>query len=80
MSTITAYGITAAILQGAAYNHAIAVTFDYFGRAAVIFRKYDRQRIGKLSPKDLISALCDTKVSMKSQSKGCITRFDFFRP
>jgi len=71
-NTIISYGMTATVMQCAAYNDAIHRVYAYHGREEMIFYKYDKDRSGRINPKELELALAD--VNFESADPNALFR------
>ena len=65
LNTIISYGLTATVLQCAAYNNCIRHTYKHFDRAVITFHRYDNNRSGTIGASCLKQALNDAKVDGK---------------
>jgi hypothetical protein len=63
VNTIVSYGMTATVMQCAAYNDAIHRVYAYHGREEMVFYKYDKNRSGRINPMELEHALADVKLA-----------------
>jgi len=63
LNTIISYGMTATIMQAAAYNDAIKRTYSYYGLLDMIFMKHTN-RLDEIDSGKLECALRDAKVDM----------------
>ena len=61
LNTIVSYGLTATVMQCAAYNNAIMNTYRYYGLPQLIFHKYDVDNSGFIDMRELKAALKDAK-------------------
>ena len=77
-NTIISYGMTATIMQCAAYNDAIHRVYAYHGREEMIFYKYDKDRSGRINPKELALALADVKFG-SADANALFQEFDVNR-
>ena len=53
LNTIISYGMTATIMQCAAYNNVCWHTYNYHDREKIIFQKHDRNRDGSVTMQEL---------------------------
>jgi len=65
LNTIISYGMTATIMQCAAYNNVCWHTYNYHDREKIIFQKHDRNRDGSVTMQELREALSDAKVELE---------------
>jgi hypothetical protein len=68
LNTIVSYGLTATVMQCAAYNNAIKNTYAHYGLAQLIFYKYDKNHNGSIDKKELAAALKDAKCSAEDSA------------
>jgi hypothetical protein len=79
VNTIVSYGLTATVMQAAAYNDIIMRTYRFHGLAEILFLKHDSGRSGKIHTAEVKLALNDAKMDGDDIS-SLFSSFDASRP